>query len=81
VEVYEISRWEDNTAPDVEIFKKLLSKSNDTEGLCYDSGRKALLIACKENPDSDTLRTIFAFDLAKKKIRQKIPWKIPRFPF
>jgi uncharacterized protein YjiK len=43
-----------------------LTKEDDIEGLAYDPGRKALLIACKGNQDESALRRIFAFSLETK---------------
>lgn len=50
-----------------------LNKDNDTEGLCYDKKNNCLLIACKENAgfNGDEIKnqkSIFAFDLATKKL-------------
>jgi len=60
--VFEISNWQNGT-PEVQEYPTMLQKENDLEGLGYDPGRNALLLACKENPESDVDRRIFAFDL------------------
>ena len=61
--IFEVTNWE-NGAPQVQEYPLGgLSKENDLEGLGYDHARNALLIACKEDPESDIDRRIFAFDL------------------
>lgn len=64
-DLYEITRWND-PEPQVEEYKSFLKKHNDVEGLAYDPWRKALLLACKEKPDSLYDRNIFVFDLKTK---------------
>lgn len=64
-DLYEIKDW-GKDSPQVEEFKTALKKNNDVEGLTYDPWRKALLLACKENPDSLYPRGIFAFNLKTK---------------
>lgn len=66
-DLYEITDWEKDP-PTVEEYKTPLKKTNDIEGLTYDSWRKALLLACKENPDSLYPRNIYAFDLKEKEM-------------
>lgn len=65
-DMFEISAWEDGSAPSVAEYKTPLKKHNDIEGLAYDHTRNALLLACKENPDSLYPRQIFAFNLKSK---------------
>jgi uncharacterized protein YjiK len=65
--IYEISNW-DKPKADVTEYKTALKKSDDVEGLGYDLNRKALLLACKGNPDSATVRKIYAFDLMTKQL-------------
>ncbi len=61
--LFKISNWQKDP-PQVQEFQLgSLSKDNDLEGLGYDAGRQALLIACKEDPEKDAPRRIFAFDL------------------
>jgi uncharacterized protein YjiK len=55
--------------PDVKKYETGLTH-HDIEGLCYDPGRDALLLVCKEDPDRDTLRCVMAFDL---KTQQLLP--------
>lgn len=67
-DIYEISCWDQPSAPKVSVYKTPLHKEDDVEGLCFDAKRKALLVACKQNPDSAGLRRIFAFDLKTKQL-------------
>lgn len=69
-DLYEISKWK-NGNPEVQVFDTPLSKTDDVEGLGYDPTRKALLIACKGNPESDSLRGIFAFSIEKNEMDPK----------
>jgi len=69
-DIFEIGCW-DQAKSTVNSYETALSKKDDTEGLCFDPDRKALLVACKEDPKSDTLRGIFAFDLKKKTLNPK----------
>ncbi len=66
-DIYEIGCW-DQPSPKVTVYKTPLHKVDDVEGLCYDASRFALLVACKQNPDSAGLRRIFAFDLKRKQL-------------
>jgi uncharacterized protein YjiK len=59
--------WEYNTG---------LSKEDDVEGLGYDSGRQALLLACKGDPESDAPRFIYAFDLETKQLQHPAVYQI-----
>jgi len=51
-------------------FKTFLNKSNDTEGLCYDSLNNRLLIACKGDPGSSYVgyRAVYGFNLKSKQL-------------
>jgi uncharacterized protein YjiK len=69
-DIFEIGCW-DNDVPNIVEYKTPLKKSDDVEGLCYDEKRFALLLACKQNPDSAGLRRIFAFDLKTKQLSDK----------
>ncbi len=60
--VFEITDWKKGK-PKVQEYPTSLDKDNDLEGLGYDPGRQALLLACKETPESDVARRIFAFDI------------------
>ena len=66
-DVFEIGCWDTDT-PNIVEYKSPLKKTDDVEGLCYDAQRNALLLACKQNPDSAGLRRIFAFDLKTKQL-------------
>lgn len=66
-DVFEIGCWE-QPVPKVTEYKTSLKKEDDVEGLCYDAKRYALLMACKQNPDSAGLRRVFAFDLKSKQL-------------
>lgn len=66
-DVFEITKWK-NGNPYVQAFDTPLKKSDDVEGLGYDPARKSLLLACKGDPQRDTLRGIFAFSLEKNEM-------------
>ncbi|MCC6414000.1 MAG: SdiA-regulated domain-containing protein [Saprospiraceae bacterium] len=68
-DVYEIAKW-DTDNPRIRFYDTSLEKADDVEGLGYDSSRKSLLLACKGNPDSDSLRNIFAFSLKSNKLEK-----------
>ncbi len=69
-DIFEIGCWE-NGKTMTKTYETPLKKQDDTEGLGFDPARRALLIACKGDPESDTLRGIFAFDLKKKELGAK----------
>ncbi len=60
--IFEISHWDKGKAQ-VREFPTVLTKDNNVEGLGYDAGRQALLLACKEDSESDVPRRVYAFDL------------------
>lgn len=66
-DVYEISNWE-SSDPRIRYYETPLEKVDDVEGLGYDSQRRSLLLACKGNPENDSLRNIFAFSLKSNKL-------------
>ncbi len=66
-DIFEVSKWK-NGNPYVQAFDTPLRKSDDVEGLGYDVARKSLLVACKGDPERDTLRGIFAFSLEKNEM-------------
>ncbi len=66
-DVFEIGCWEKNN-PKATVYETPLTKEDDVEGLCYDSLRNALLIACKGVPDSAYARKVYAFDLKSKQL-------------
>jgi uncharacterized protein YjiK len=67
-DVFEITKWKNGGSPEVREFNTPLKKSDDVEGLGYDSARKSLLLACKGDPERDTLRGIFAFSVEKNEM-------------
>ncbi|MCE7923721.1 MAG: hypothetical protein DYG98_11745 [Haliscomenobacteraceae bacterium CHB4] len=69
-DIFEIGCWDTDT-PSIVEYKSPLKKTDDVEGLCYDAKRFALLLACKQNPDSAGLRRIYAFDLKTKQLSGK----------
>ena len=69
-DVYEINNWESDVPAVVE-YETFLKKHNDIEGLCYDPKRNALLLACKEDPDSMHARNVYAFSLQSKSLEEK----------
>ena len=73
--IFEIAPTLDSTASSRE-YQTSLSKENDMEGLCYDAKRNALLLACKENPESNKPRNIYAFDLALKQLAPQAVYTI-----
>jgi uncharacterized protein YjiK len=68
--LFEVSNW-NNNPPTVTEYPTPIEKKDDAEGLGYDAGRQALLIACKGNPDSPALKSIFAFNLKTKQLDPK----------
>lgn len=66
-DLFEITNWI-KSAPEVVEYNTSLKKSNDVEGLAYDPWRKALLLACKENPDSAGSRGVWVFNLTTKSL-------------
>lgn len=66
-DLFEITDWK-KSPPNVEQYKTPLTKTDDVEGLAYDPWRKALLLACKSNPDSLYPRAIYVFNLKTKKL-------------
>ena len=69
-DIFEIGCWDTDT-PNIVEYKSPLKKTDDVEGLCYDTKRFALLLACKQNPDSAGLRRVYAFDLKTKQLSDK----------
>lgn len=68
--LFEVSQWRSGPIQVAE-FDTPLKKKDDVEGLGYDPGRHALLLACKGDPDSAYLRNIYAFDLTAKTMDEK----------
>ena len=65
--LFKISDWQNK--PQVEKIKTFLKKENNTEGLCYDSVTKKLLIACKDasglQDEKKSAKAVYEFDLNK----------------
>jgi hypothetical protein len=65
--LFKISDWQNK--PQVEKIKTFLKKENNTEGLCYDSVTKKLLIACKDasglQDEKKSEKAVYEFDLNK----------------
>lgn len=68
-EIFEIKYRENNSAQ-IQTYETPLTKANDLEGMCYDPSRNALLLACKEDPEINVARKVFAFDLDLKQLGQ-----------
>ncbi len=66
-DVFEISKWK-NGLPEVKECHTFLHKEDDVEGLGYDPVRKSLLLACKGDPERDTVRRIFTFNLETRQL-------------
>lgn len=60
--LFEISHW-DQAKPQVREYATALTRDNNVEGLGYDAVRQVLLLACKEDPETDRPRRVYAFDL------------------
>ena len=74
-DIFEITDWAKGS-PKVEMYKTPLKKTDDVEGLAYDPWRKALLLACKANPDSLYVRNIYVFDLNSKTLDKEPVYRI-----
>jgi uncharacterized protein YjiK len=70
-DIYEIDRWKRPSKMVVMEYETPLSKKDDVEGLCYDPSRRALLLACKGDPDSTDTRKIYAWDMKSKQLGEK----------
>lgn len=69
--------------PYVSTHKTNLKGKNDVEGLCYQPSSNSLLIACKGIPtmgetteEADNRKSVYRFDLSKKKLIEKPLYKI-----
>lgn len=67
-DIYEVENWADPAKMTVQEFETSLNKDDDVEGLGYDPARRALLVACKGDPDSAYIRKVFAWDLKTKQL-------------
>jgi uncharacterized protein YjiK len=68
--LYEISNWKNNDAPTIKEYSLDIGGEHDIEGLSFDKKRNMLLIGSKEDPESDTKRFIWGFDLTTKQLIQ-----------
>lgn len=75
-DIYEICRWKNQRKPLVKVHETPLNRKNDIEGLGADLRRNTLLVACKQDPESDTTRCIMAFDLTRKALHPKPAYSI-----
>lgn len=74
-DVFEIGCWESGK-PTITTYKTPLKKSDDVEGLGFDPERRVLLIACKGDPERDTVRGVFVFDLKTKTLNENPRYRI-----
>lgn len=75
-DIYEFEEGENDEEVDYKVYKTDLKSKFDVEGLCYDKETNSLLLACKEfaGKKYDESKTVYSFDLKKKKLDEK-----PRF--
>lgn len=73
--IYKISRWQGKRHK-VTSYITGLGKASDVEGMCYDPDRNCLLLAAKGDPQNDSLRFIWAFDLEKKYLLEEPVYRI-----
>lgn len=69
--LYKVKNYLNENKGDVEKYPTILTKKNDTEGLCYDPSTKHLLIACKGHPfvngkKGKNIKAIYRFDVKAK---------------
>jgi len=74
-DLFAITDW-NNIPPTVEQYKTFLKKSDDLEGLAYDPRRNALLLACKDDPNSSVDRRIYAFNLETRVLEENPVYQI-----
>jgi uncharacterized protein YjiK len=63
-------------SPKVNKINTILDNSFDTEGICYNSKTKNLLIACKENADELSTRNIFNYSIEGQIIEKNPAYRI-----
>ena len=63
-------------SPKVNKINTILDNSFDTEGICYNSKTKNLLIACKENADELSTRNIFNYSIEGQIIEKNPAFRI-----
>ena len=69
-DIYEFEEGANNEEVMFHLYKTELKSKFDVEGLCYDTNTNSLLLACKEfaGKKIDDSRSIYSFDLEKKKL-------------
>ena len=69
--LYKITDWQNK--PTVEKIKTGLSKTNNTEGVCFDPVTKQLLIACKDSSGTgeDSAKAVYAFNIEQAQLSEK----------
>jgi uncharacterized protein YjiK len=74
--IAEFTEAENNDSSPYELYKTILSKKNNVEGLCYDPESDCLLLACKGDAGEgyEKYRAVYAFSLKTKTLAAK-----PRF--
>lgn len=75
-DIYEFEEGENGSSVQYKIHKTGLRKSNDVEGMCYDSDTNSLLLALKGKPGADLEgeKAVYSFSLDSMKMDEK-----PRF--
>jgi len=78
-DIYEFEEGTDNEEVDYKVYNTELKSKFDVEGLCYDKTTNSLLLACKEfaGKDYNTSKTVYSFNLKKKKIDDEPRFVIP----
>jgi uncharacterized protein YjiK len=69
--LFEIERWRDPSKMSVNEYKTALKKEDDLEGLGFDIKKNELLLAAKGDPEQDTTRLVWAFNLKTKQLSNK----------
>ncbi len=73
--IFQVFDWKKDK-PGVVEFDTPLKKEDDVEGLGFDKKKNVLLLACKGNTDSATVRRVFSFDLKTKKLGENPTYTI-----
>ncbi len=69
-DIFELEQYEGDQTNYL-VYKTPLKKSDDTEGLCFDPNRNALLLVTKGKPENPDARHVYAFDLSTKTLLEK----------
>jgi uncharacterized protein YjiK len=69
--LFEIERWRDPSKMTVNEYKTALKKEDDLEGLGFDARKNDLLLAAKGDPEQDTIRLVWGFNLKTKQLSNK----------